>query len=333
MLALVLVFSLFTGCSGNSSEKSEGSDDTIRVGWSELTMSVPYYKSMVDAASNAAKEQGMEFTYIDAQDDINKQVSDVEDLIAKGVDIILIDAKDPVAIVPAVKEAKEAGIPVFAVDSSMDESAPIVTTIQANNGDIGVAVGKWMAQQVEGTTMNTALISGVKGNIVGQERRQGFIAGVLMERAGMDEAAAWKRAVELDEELFAKGKFHDEASDFGIVGQGWGAWTNEGGLSTMEDLLTANSNVNVLFAENDAMALGAVKAIEAAGLTGKVIVGGVDSQKEALELIKDNTGVYHVTGLNSPEILGKLAIEMAGKYLKGEKNRQCYLHARTGCDN
>ncbi len=74
--------------------------------------------------------------------------------------------------------------------------------------------------------------------------------------------------------------------EFTIVTQGWGGWTNNGGLKAMEDILVAHKNINVLFAENDAMAIGALKTIKEMGMQGKIALVGLDGQKEAYELIK-----------------------------------------------
>jgi ribose transport system substrate-binding protein len=85
--------------------------------------------------------------------------------------------------------------------------------------------------------------------------------------------------------------------EFDIVSQGWGNWTYEGGLKAMEDILVAYPDINVLISEQDAMALGALQAIEESGKSEYItIVAGADGQKEALLLIKE--GRYGATGMN-----------------------------------
>jgi ribose transport system substrate-binding protein len=101
------------------------------------------------------------------------------------------------------------------------------------------------------------------------------------------------------------------------VSQGWGNWTNNGGLKAMEDILVANPDINLLVAENDAMGMGALKAVNESGKADKIIVAGFDGQKEAYELIKERK--FGATALNSPEELARLVVEAVVKYLNGER--------------
>ena len=316
ILALVMALSL-VACGNDAADDAVVEDEPLVIGWSELTMDVSYYKTLVDAAEAAALAAGYEFVYLDAEGDITKQTADVEDLIAQNVDIIVIDALDPSAIIPAVKMAVEAGIPVIACDSSMDEGAPVVTTIQADNLAIGMAVGDFIAEQMGDTEIFTGLISGIKGNLVGQQRRVGYMAGVVAARQQLSTEEAIAKAWELEDELYNTGKVAYADAALNIVSQGWGDWTNEGGLNALDDIITAHPNVNVVFAENDGMGLGAVKSIEAFGKTGEILVAGVDADAPALELIEQNNGVYHATGLNSPKILGQLTIDTVTDYFAG----------------
>jgi ribose transport system substrate-binding protein len=105
--------------------------------------------------------------------------------------------------------------------------------------------------------------------------------------------------------------------DLTIVSQGWGNWTNNGGLKAMEDILVAHPDINLLVAENDAMGMGALKAINESGKLAKITIVGFDGQKEAYELIKE--GKFAATALNSPGELARLVVEAAVKYLSGNK--------------
>lgn len=103
---------------------------------------------------------------------------------------------------------------------------------------------------------------------------------------------------------------------FEIVGQGWGLWSNEGGLDAMEDILVAHPDVNVVLGENDSMVLGARNALKAAGKTDALLVAAADGQKEALELIM--SGEYGATGLNDPAIVATTAVDLAKQAIDGE---------------
>ena len=103
-----------------------------------------------------------------------------------------------------------------------------------------------------------------------------------------------------------------------IVGQGWGNWSTEGGLTAMEDLLTAHPDINVVLGENDSMVIGAREALKAANrLEGVLLVAAADGQKEAYAMIKN--GEYGATGLNNPAAVAELAVSVGLKALKGEE--------------
>ncbi|GBF34278.1 ribose ABC transport system [Desulfocucumis palustris] len=325
-VSLMMMGVLLAGCGGGEQSKETGKDSEkqIVIGFSQYTLGAPYFVEIVNAAKKEAEAQGCKFISVDAQDNINKQLADVEDLLAQQIDLLILNAKDPVGAVPAVKQAKEAGVPVIEVDSSIDPSAPVVTTIQSNNDENGKLVGKWLAGQLKGKPIKAALISGAQGNPVGQARRDGVFAGVIfgqnqaLGKEISDEQAA-KGAQEVEEQLKNTGKSNISDAKFQIVAQGWGNWAHEGGLKAMEDILVANPDINVLITENDSMALGALEAIKEAKKENQIlVVAAADGQKEALALIKE--GKYGATGMNNPAIIGKTAVEVGLKALKGDNS-------------
>jgi ribose transport system substrate-binding protein len=267
----------------------------IRVGYCTPSMNAPYYVVLSEEIRKNVESYGMKFLYADGQDDITKQITAVEDLVASGVNILIINPLDPLAIVTSVNAAVKAGIPVFAIDSGIDPIAEITSGVQADNVGNGFLIGEWMAGKTGKSEVNAAIISGKQGNPVGQMKRMGFVQGFI------------------ETQLRTIGY-----SNLKIVSQGWGNWTNNGGLKAMEDILVAHPEVNLLFAENDAMAMGALKAIKEAGLEGKILIAGVDGQKEADQLIK--SGELGATALNSPGVMSKILLETIARYLNGEKN-------------
>jgi|WetSurMetagenome_2_1015567.scaffolds.fasta_scaffold48840_2 ribose transport system substrate-binding protein len=279
----------------------------IKIGMSIKTLSAPYFVALVNTVKKKTEEMGMKFVYVDAQDDINKQISSVEDLLVQGINVLIFDPLDPKALVQATKSATRAGVPVIIVDSSIDPSADYVTNILSNNLENGELVGEWLVNKTSGKKLKIALLSGAQGNPVGKERREGIFRGII------------------EQQLRSIGKV-----EFEIVSQGWGNWTYEGGLKAMEDMLVAHPDINVLVSEQDAMALGAIQAIEAAGRSKDIIiVAGADGQKAALKLIKD--GKYGATGLNDPLQIGKQAVEIAIKILSGERNFPKVIYTPAVC--
>lgn len=264
-----------------------------KIGISMKTLDAPYFAAQEVSAKKHAEELGCEVISADAQNDLNKQIADVEDMVAQGIGALIVNPRDSKGMVPAVNAASAAGVKVFVIDSTLDPAANFITLVQSSNSQNGQLVGQWLADHTKGKDLKIALLSGDKGNEVGQERRLGVLAGLL------------------------EGQLRNEGrARFEVVGQGWGLWGHEGGLKAMEDLLVANPDINIVLGENDSMVLGARKALEQSGkLDGVLLVAAADGQKEALQLIKD--GSYAVTGLNDPAIVAATAVDLAKQALDG----------------
>jgi ribose transport system substrate-binding protein len=269
----------------------------VTIGLSMYTLGAPYFAAQINAVKKRAAELGVkQVVATEANDDMNKQLGDVEDLLAKNIDILILNPKDPKGLVPATKAATRAGIPVIIIDSTIDASADFVTTVQSNNLANGELVGEWLAGTMAGKPIKMALLSGAQGNPVGKERRQGVFRGII-------------------EQQLRTGN----RSGFEILTQGWGNWTHEGGLKATEDILVSQPSANVLLCENDSMCLGALKAITEAGKKDKILVlAAADGQKEAYEAIR--RGEYGATGLNDPALVGATAVETALEYLAGRRD-------------
>ena len=264
------------------------------LGISMYTLGAPYFAAQEDAARKAAEEAGCIVRSADGQNDMVKQIGDIEDMVAAGINVLIINPRDAQGLVSAVNAASAQGVHVVAIDSTLDPSADFITQIQSSNEANGELVGDWLAKELEGDPARIALLSGSQGNLVGRERRLGVLRGLM------------------DSMLTNYGSAEVE-----VVGQGWGNWATEGGLTAMEDLLTAHSDINVVLGENDSMVLGARAALQAAGRLDEVIlVAAADGQKEAYELIRE--GEYGVTGLNNPNEIARMAVEVGLQALNDE---------------
>ena len=271
------------------------------------TLSAPYFMALLKSIEEKVKALGMDFIYMDAQDDIIRQVGNVEDLLARGIDLLILNPLDPQALVLSTKSATRAKVPVIIVDSSIDPEADFVTTVQSNNLRNGELVGEWLVKQMGKQPIKAAVLSGAQGNPVGKERRQGIFRGII-------------------EQQF---RSHGKVS-LDLVAQGWGNWTYEGGLMAMEDMLVAHADINVLISEQDAMAIGALQAITEAGKTEDIlIVSGADGQKEVFELIRK--GEYGATGLNNPGLIADMAIDVATKVLGGDHDFPKIIYSPAVC--
>jgi len=264
------------------------------VGIAMYTLGAPYFAAQAETARKTAEEAGCEVRVADGQNDMVKQIGDVEDMVAAGINILILNPRDALGLVPTANMATAQGVHVVAIDSTLDPSADFITQIQSSNTANGLLVGQWLADELGGEPARIALLSGDQGNLVGRERRLGVLTG-LMDAMLTDYGSA----------------------DIEVVGQGWGGWSTEGGLTAMEDLLTAHPDINVVLGENDSMVLGARSALQAAGRLDEVmLVAAADGQKEALELIRE--GEYGVTGLNNPNEIARRAVEVGLMALNGE---------------
>ncbi|RZS63946.1 substrate-binding domain-containing protein [Pseudobacter ginsenosidimutans] len=303
---LVAIVSLLFGCIPKNKQQAADSKtsangyasaadlSSFTVGYCTPTLDAPFYVALERAVKEKVESYGMKYLSTDGQADIAKQVMAVEDLLTKGVNVLIINPIDPKALVPVVKAAKQQGVMVFVLDSYIDDEAPYEAAVFADNEKNGEILGEWVVQNFTQKEMNIAIISGNQGNPVGREKRLGFIKGIA------------------DAQLHASSK-----ASIKVVAQGWGAWNNNGGLKAMEDILVAHPYVNLLLAENDAMAMGALKAIREMGMQDKITILGYDAQKEALQLIK--SGQYAATAQNSPSILGSTMVEVVARRLNKDE--------------
>lgn len=268
------------------------------VGVSMYTLSSPYYAAQEAAAKKKATALGCKVSTSDAQGDMLKQIADVEDMVAHGVTVLIVNPKDAKGLVQAVDAATASGVKVVSMDSTLDPSANFITQVQSSNQDNGELVGEWIAKKMSGKHIKIALLSGAQGNLVGVDRREGVLRGIAEQQLRQSAAV-----------------------DIEVVGQGWGGWTQEGGQKAMEDLLTAHKDINVVLGESDSMVLGARLAMQAVGRSNDALLAAAaDGQKEALKLIKD--GSYGATGLNDPALVADQAVQIgvdaaAGKLAAG----------------
>ncbi len=307
LTAIVLSLSLLAGCAGISvsdepvpaappsaapDEPSKSLKD-LKIGLSMQTLGGAYFATQEATFKKICEEKGITFFSADAQGDMSKQQADVEDLIARGCDIIVINPKDPKGAVATTQTCTAAGIPVFIMDNSIDPSADYISMIQSDNFELGNLVGIDVAEHFGSTKIKIGLLSGNQGNALGVSRRMGAIKGIT------------------ETQLAANNK-----SNFEILTQGWGGWNQEGGLTAAEDMLMAAPDMNCIIAENDDMALGALQAVQAANRSDIIIVGA-DGQKEMYRMIKEGSQML-ATGRNDPSECASLTLHTILKWLEGE---------------
>ncbi|MTW87924.1 ribose ABC transporter substrate-binding protein RbsB [Virgibacillus dakarensis] len=270
---------------GDSEDAEKGSGNgTIKIGLSISTLNNPFFVTLRDGAEKAANEKGFELVTSDAQDDPSTQLSDIEDLLQQDIDALLVNPVDSEAIVSAVELANNADIPVITVDRS-SEGGEVAAHIASDNVEGGKMVGEFIAEQL-GEEGKVVELEGIPGASATRERGQGFHEIV------------------------------DDMDGIEIVANQTANFDRTEGLSVMENIIQSTDQIDAVFAHNDEMALGALEALEAKGVSD-VIVVGFDATDDAVEAVEG--GRMDATIAQKPELIGESAIETAEKVVKGEK--------------
>lgn len=313
---------------GNSqtADKSDSGGGKFKIGIQMKTLDSGFFVTLADEFTSRIEECGWEAAVLNADSDTMKESENMDSFISQGYDLIIIDPYETEGCVEAINRAASAGIPVICVDNSCGESANVVSIVYPSNVKNGLLCGSWTAANrfEKDEWINSVCMGGQKDLEAARERRMGFIAGVLMERLSLSEDEAVELGTAMEKEVIEKGSAVNDDAKFKVGGIGWGAYTSNGGLDAAEDLVVANPDMNLMFGENDAMILGAMTAIENAGLSEQVVLAAdADGQKEALELIKEGTN-YACTGNNQPGATAEAAVAIAREILEEGADPESY---------
>lgn len=293
------------------------SGKAFKIGIQMKTLDSGFFTTLSDEFVSRIEAEGWEATVLNADSDTMKESENMDSFITQGYDLIFIDPYETEGCVEAINRAVDAGIPVICMDNSCGDNAKVVSIVYPSNVKNGLLCGSWTAANrfEEDEEIISVCMGGQKDLEAARERRMGFIAGVLMERLGLTEEEAIEMGTTMEKEVIEKGSAVNEEAKFSVNGIGWGAYTANGGLDAAEDLVVANPDMNLMFGENDAMLLGAMTAIENAGMSDQVVLAAdADGQKEALELIKNGTN-YACTGNNQPGATAEAAMAIAKEIL------------------
>ena len=250
------------------------------------TLDNPHWVKMAEAGKQAGEDLGANITVlaVDHEGDAQQQYSQMEDRLAAGDHALVVAFMDVGALGPAAEKANEAGVILTAVDKTTD-IGKVTSVVQTDNDMAGYIGAKFVAEKIGGKG-KVAVLEGKPGGQVHVERRAGA------HRA------------------------FGEFPDIEIVSSLPADWETGKGQSVMEDIITAHPDINGVFACNDMMALGALKALQAAGIKDKVVLCGLDGAAYALDLVA--SGEMEGTAAQFPGRMGYLGVEYAIRALKGE---------------
>lgn len=247
------------------------------------TLNNPFFVAMKDSAQKEANRLGYDLVVLDSMDNPAKELANVQDLTVKGTRLMLINPTDSDAVGNAVILANKAKIPVITLDRVANKGE-VVSHVASDNRLGGKMAGDYIADKVA-SDAKVIQLEGITGTSASRERGEGF-----------------KQAV--------------DAHKLNVLASQPADFDRTKGLNVMQNLLTAYPAVQAVFAQNDEMALGALRALQTAGRTD-VLVIGFDGTDDGIKAV--NRGMLGATIAQRPDQIGIIGIQTADKILKGEK--------------
>jgi ABC-type sugar transport system substrate-binding protein len=287
VLLVLVAFAGVSFASGKGEAASSSSAKKITIGMIIPSMANEFWVRLSKFAQKSADELGFELVVLDSRDSGDTQIKNAENLISRKVDgLIFVAYWDTGDRVLAM--AERAKIPTVVMDTTVTGVNPqekykqYIAYIGPSNHKAGYDIADFLIKHMKGKEM--VALYGTLGTSVAEERREGMEAAL---------------------------KDHP---DIKLVGAQTGNFRRDDGMKVMEDFLVANPNVSAVWCANDEMALGALNAIENAGKQGKVIVGGMDLNDEAVKAILDGRYSFSAGG---HWLQGGFAATIMYDYLKG----------------
>ncbi len=302
LLAVLLIVTMFgtalalSGCGSEpagedekeetgTEEETGGEEKAYTIGFSVSTLDNPFFVTMADAAKEEAAKLGISLETLDAEDSSETQQQQIEDFIMKEVDLIVINPVDSDAIGTSVIACNDAEIPVITVTRASNDGQ-VVQHLDIDNYEAGMLDAQQAIKDLDGKG-KIAVLEGIPGATSTNDRQAGF------------------------EETIKK-----DAPDMEIVTSLTANYDREEGASVTEDILQGNPDLNAIYAHNDEMALGAVRAVASAKKLDSIKIYGIDATDDALAAV--DKGEMAATVQQQPDLQIQTALQNAVKYLNGE---------------
>jgi ribose transport system substrate-binding protein len=284
---------MFTACSTKevaTDKPTEGTEATdapeakhYKFGATYMTMNNPFFVALNGGIKDVVEANGDTLIALDPALDVSKQISQIEDLVAQGVDAIFVNPADWKGIRPALEAAQAAGIPIINVDAPVFDVDLVNSIVASDNYNAGVLCAKDMMSKLKSAKIVILEHPTAKSAI---DRTDGFIDTIK------------------------------DMPQYEIVAKQSSEGQLEQAMPVMENIIQANPVIDVVMALNDPTAMGALAALESAKRAEGVLVYGVDGSPDAKQMISD--GKMTGTAAQSPITIGTTAAELAYKILKGE---------------
>ena len=291
ILAVAMVACMFAGCSKDNN-KTDAKEILVIV----KNSTAPFWISVMDGAKAAGAELGYTVTCktpVDtAEGSGNEQQSNLcEVAIVSGVSCVVLAPVDSEAIIPATKKINEAGIPIVNLNTKISDDTQYKTFCGLENINQGYNTAKAMFELMNG-----------EGKIF-------IIEGSTGAQTSIDRVKGFEKALA-------------EYPNIEVVAQQSANYSRADALNVVQNLLQAHPDVNAILCCNDEMALGSAEAIDAANLTGTIMVSGQDANDDAVAALKE--GKITVTSYGNPYMQGYTAVKAAVDVLEGKSVESFY---------
>ena len=276
-LSAMLVMGSLVGC--GTQKAAEGGK---KIGVVLSTLNNPFFVSMKEGAEKKAKELGYEVIVLDSQNDATKERANVEDLVQQGIAVLIINPTDSDAVANSISVANDKKIQVITVDRKAN-GGEVASHVASDNVKGGEMAAAFILEKLNGKG-NLVELQGIPGASATRDRGQGF-HNIVDNKDGVKVVSS-------------------QAADF----------DRQKGLTVTENIIQATPQFEAIFAHNDEMALGAIKAIKTANKN--VIIVGFDGNDDAKAAVE--SGELAATIAQKPDLMGAIAVENAIKIAKGE---------------
>ncbi|MFB9378703.1 substrate-binding domain-containing protein [Kineococcus gynurae] len=291
-------------CGGGDTGTGGGTDGKVAVSLITKDSTNPFFVAMQKGAQAEADKDGVDLTIGAGKEDGDEQgqVQLIENAIAGGQKGIIITPNGP-GVNSAIEKAREAGLYVIALDTPPDPADTVDITFATDNFKAGELIGEWTKGQLAGKPATIAMLDLFNDKVVSVDynRDQGFLTGM-----GIDTKDKQKNG---DEDK--TGSY--DGGTYTIVCNEPTQGAEDGGRTAMENCLTKNPDINVVYTINEPSATGAYNALKAAGISDALIVsvdGGCDGVKEVTD------GIIGATSQQYPLKMAELGVKAIADYAK-----------------
>ena len=259
----------------------------IRIGLVTKTETNPFFVTLRNAAAARARHHGVELVALAGKFDGDNegQVAAVENLMARGVNAILITPSNSSAIIGAIKRARARGILVTALDTETEPRDAVDGTFATNNVEAGRLQGAWLKAALGAKPAKIVMLDGSPGSSVDKQRHDGFLAG-----------------------------FGIKDDDPAIVGRANAYGDQAKAHAAMENLLQAHPEVNVVYTINEPVARGAYLAVAAKKRQNDILIGSIDGSCAGVKDVKD--GKVGATSMQFPKVMAEKGVDAAVAFVK-----------------